>query len=165
MFFSKFQNPKWNCSWEIFDGKKLTDNIHTDKLTSKQKRQQELRGGRYSTCIWWNNYSMQCRSSKKRVMVCAIWKSNQSVYARFHTHSHHCCREMYFNSSLDIKFGQSQWSMKRRSRAPGHCVCSKSVWSTITMLRFHTPSYHCYKEMYFNTRLNIKFWQSVEHEI
>ena len=37
----------------------------------------------------------------------ACLKSGQLVYARFHTHSHRCCREMYFNSRLDIKFGQS----------------------------------------------------------
>ena len=41
----------------------------------------------------------------------ACLKSGQLVYARFHTHSHRCCREMYFNSRLDIKFGQSQWSV------------------------------------------------------
>ena len=45
----------------------------------------------------------------------ACLKSGQLVYARFHTHSHRCCREMYFNSRLDIKFGQSEWSMKCRS--------------------------------------------------
>ena len=28
----------------------------------------------------------------------ACLKSGQLVYARFHTHSHRCCREMYFNS-------------------------------------------------------------------
>ena len=38
----------------------------TDKRTK-----QELRGGRYRTCLWRNNYSMQCRSSKKWVMVFA----------------------------------------------------------------------------------------------
>ena len=31
----------------------------------------------------------------------ACLKSGQLVYARFHTHSHRCCREMYFNSRLD----------------------------------------------------------------
>ena len=30
--------------------------------------------------------------------------------------------EMYFNSRLDIKFGQSEWSMKCRSWANGHGV-------------------------------------------
>ena len=45
----------------------------------------------------------------------ACLKSGQLVYARFHTHSHRCCREMYFNSRLDIKFGQSEWSMKCKS--------------------------------------------------
>ena len=34
----------------------------------------------------------------------ACLKSGQLVYARFHTHSHHCCREMYFNSRLDVNF-------------------------------------------------------------
>ena len=52
----------------------------------------------------------------------ACLKSGQLVYARFHTHSHRCCREMYFNSTLDIKFGQSEWSMKCRSWANGHGV-------------------------------------------
>ena len=30
----------------------------------------------------------------------ACLKSGQLVYARFHTHNHRCCREMYFNSRL-----------------------------------------------------------------
>ena len=34
----------------------------------------------------------------------ACLKCGQLVYARFHTHSHRCCREMYFNSRLDINF-------------------------------------------------------------
>ena len=66
----------------------------------------------------------------------ACLKSGQLVYARFHTHSHRCCREMYFNSRLDIKFGQSQWSVKSRSRAPGQGACLKSVSRTITMQGF-----------------------------
>ena len=36
----------------------------------------------------------------------------------------------------DIKFGQSQWSVKSRSRAPGQGACSKSVSRTITMQGF-----------------------------
>ena len=52
----------------------------------------------------------------------ACLKSGQLVYARFHTHSHRCCREMYFNSRLDIKLGQSEWSMKCRSWANGRGV-------------------------------------------
>ena len=66
----------------------------------------------------------------------ACLKSGQLVYARFHTHSHRCCREMYFNSRLDIKFGQSEWSMKCRSRAPGQGACFKSVPRTNTMQGF-----------------------------
>ena len=34
----------------------------------------------------------------------ACLKSGQVVYARFHTHSHRCCREMYFNSRPDVNF-------------------------------------------------------------
>ena len=45
----------------------------------------------------------------------ACLKSGQLVYARFHTHSIHCCRDMYFNSRL---------------------ACLKSVSRTITMQGF-----------------------------
>ena len=34
----------------------------------------------------------------------ACLKSEQLVYARFHTYSHRCCRKMYFNSSLEVNF-------------------------------------------------------------
>ena len=63
--------------------------------------------------------------------------ARRNYYARFHTHSYHCCREMHNNSRLDVKFLQSQWSMKCRSRAPGHGVCLKSVSRTTT----HKVSY------------------------
>ena len=84
----------------------------------------------------------------------------------FHTQSYRCCREMHFISSrLNIKFGQRQWSVKCRSRAPGHGVCSNRVSSTAYYARFHTPSYHCYREVHFISRLNIKIsTKSVEHE-
>ena len=36
----------------------------------------------------------------------ACLKSGQLVYARFHTHSHRCCREMYFNSRLGSIFSR-----------------------------------------------------------
>ena len=39
-----------------------------------------------------------------------------NYYARFHTHSYHCCREMHNNSRLEVKFCQSQWSEKCRSK-------------------------------------------------
>ena len=45
----------------------------------------------------------------------ACLKSGQLVHARFHTHSHRCCREMYFNSRLNVNFLDStqniQWSV------------------------------------------------------
>ena len=34
----------------------------------------------------------------------ACLKSGQLVYARFHLHSYHCCREMNFISRLDVNF-------------------------------------------------------------
>ena len=40
--------------------------------------------------------------AKKGHNVCL--KIGQLVYARFHTHSNRCCREMYFNSRLDVNF-------------------------------------------------------------
>ena len=70
-----------------------------------------------------------------------------NYYARFHTHSYHCCREMHFISRLDlkfyrldIKFGQSQWSVKYRSMVPGHGACLKSMSRTITMQVFILPA-------------------------
>ena len=65
----------------------------------------------------------------------ACLKSGQLVYARFHTQSHRCCREMYFNSRLDIKFGQSQWSVKSRSR----CLLKECVKDNY-YARFHPHS-------------------------
>ena len=56
--------------------------------------------------------------------------------ARFHTLSYQACREMHFKSRLDVKFWQSQWSVKCRSRAPGYCVWLKSVSMTITKQGF-----------------------------
>ena len=38
-----------------------------------------------------------------------------------------------FNSRLDIKFGQSQWSMKCRSSAPCHSKCFLSVSRAFAM--------------------------------
>ena len=55
------------------------------------------------------------------------------MQARFHTNRHHCCRYMHFNSRLDIKFGQSQWSMKCRSSAPCHSKWFLSVSRAIAM--------------------------------
>ena len=53
--------------------------------------------------------------------------------AMFHTHSNHCCREMHNNSRLKVKFWQSTWSIKYRSRALDHGACLKSVSMTTTM--------------------------------
>ena len=50
-----------------------------------------------------------------------------NCYARFHSHSYHCCREMHNNSRLEVK---------RRSRAPGHGVCLTSVSRNATMQGF-----------------------------
>ena len=47
----------------------------------------------------------------------ACLKSGQLVYARFHTHSHRCCREMYFNSRLDINFLDSTQNIDKVSGA------------------------------------------------
>ena len=40
--------------------------------------------------------------------------------------------ENHFNSTLNIKFGQNQWSVKCRSRVQGHCVCLKRTYSSST---------------------------------
>ena len=66
---------------------------------------------------------------------------------------------MHFISSLDIKFEQSQWSMKGRSSAPGHGMCSKSVSSTIKLQGSYSKLY-C-TEIHYISRLNIKFFDKV----
>ena len=47
----------------------------------------------------------------------ACLKSGQLVYARFHTHSHRCCREMYFNSRPDVNFLDSMQNIDKVSGA------------------------------------------------
>ena len=47
----------------------------------------------------------------------ACLKSGQLVYARFHTHSHRCCREMYYNSRLDVNFLDSTQNIDKVSGA------------------------------------------------
>ena len=69
----------------------------------------------------------------------ACLKSGQLVYARFHTHSHRCCREMYFNSRLQ------------------ECVKDKYY------ARFHLHSYHCCREMNFISRLDVNFLDSTQN--
>ena len=66
-----------------------------------------------------------------------------NYYARFHTHRYYWCREMHFISRRDIQFSslnlklwQCQWSVKCRSRVPGHGACLKSMSRTITMQLF-----------------------------
>ena len=46
--------------------------------------------------------------------------------------------QRYFNSRLYIKFGQSQCSVKCRSRALGHGACLKSMLRTISTQGFTT---------------------------
>ena len=46
-----------------------------------------------------------------------------NYYARFHDPNYHRYRERHFSVLLDVKFRQSQWSMKCRLRVPGHGVC------------------------------------------
>ena len=55
-----------------------------------------------------------------------------NYYARFDTHSYHSCRETDFNARVNIKL-QSHWSVKCRSRTPGHSVCLKGMLRTMTM--------------------------------
>ena len=56
---------------------------------------------------------------------------------------------------LNVNF-DCQWSVKCRSRVPVHGVCLKTVQDNY-YARFHTHSYHGYKEMNFISRLNVNF--------
>ena len=53
--------------------------------------------------------------AKKGHGVCL--KSGQLLYARFHTHSYHCCREMNFISRLDVNFLDSTQNIDKVSGA------------------------------------------------
>ena len=56
-----------------------------------------------------------------------------NYYARYHDPRYHRYKERHFKILLDVKFRQSQWSMKYRSRVPGHGVCLESMSRTITI--------------------------------
>ena len=56
-------------------------------------------------------------------------------YARFHICGYQYCRETPFSSRLDIKFRQSQVSVKGILRTPCPGACLKSMPRTITMQR------------------------------
>ena len=58
-----------------------------------------------------------------------------NYYARFHTHSYHCCIEMHFSSRLGVNW-QSHWSVKCRSKAARHYACWKSICKSISMQGF-----------------------------
>ena len=58
------------------------------------------------------------------------------------------------NARLDVKSRQTHLNMKSSSRAPGHSVCSKSLSRTITLQGFHTHSYHRFREIHINARLD-----------
>ena len=46
-----------------------------------------------------------------------------NYYARFHDPSYHRYRERHFSILINVKFCQSQWSVKCRTRVPGHGAC------------------------------------------
>ena len=46
-----------------------------------------------------------------------------NYYARFHDPMCHRYRERHFSILLDVKFLQSQWSVKCLSRVQGHDAC------------------------------------------
>ena len=46
-----------------------------------------------------------------------------NYYAMFHDSRYHRYRERHFSILLDIKFCQSQWSVKCRSRVTGQGAC------------------------------------------
>ena len=55
--------------------------------------------------------------------------TEDNYYARFDTHSYHCCFETHFTTQIYV----SQLSVKYKSIPGGHSVCSKSIPRTITM--------------------------------
>ena len=79
-----------------------------------------------------------------------------NYYARFHTHSSHCSRKMYLISRLDVNFDKIIGALNEGQLHQG-MVCAQECVKGNYYARFHTHSYHCYREMYFNSRLKINF--------
>ena len=82
--------------------------------------------------------------------------------ARFDTHSCHHFREIQFNgrldgnnARLDVKPRQSYSSTQTMSRVLGHSAYLKSMLSTITMQGLTLTSYHRFREMHYNARLDV----------
>ena len=72
----------------------------------------------------------KCRSRASGHGACLKSVSSVIIMQDFLQLSH-CYREMHCISTLDINFLQSQWRVKRRSRAPGHGAWLKSVLRTM----------------------------------
>ena len=89
------------------------------------------------------------------VGACRVFKDN--YYARFHNPSFHRYIESHFSILINVKFSQSQCSMKCRSRVPGHGGCLYGYVKDNYYAMFHNPSYHRYKETQFSILLDVKF--------
>ena len=76
------------------------------------------------------------QSQEHLVMVCAQRVCQAQLRCKV-SYSQLYCREMHYISRLNIKFWQSRWSMKCRSRAPRHIVW---LLRTITMQGFILPA-------------------------
>ena len=64
---------------------------------------------------------MQVKGTGSWSMLVEYVKDNN--YARFHDPSYHWYRERHLSILIKVKFCQSQWSTKCRSRVPGHGAC------------------------------------------
>ena len=56
-------------------------------------------------------------------MVVLVEYVKDNYYARFHDNSYHRNKERHFSILLNVKFCQSQWRTKCRSRVPAHEGC------------------------------------------
>ena len=63
-----------------------------------------------------------------------------NYYAKFHTHSYHCYREIQFISKTQVTRRKTLTSVEREMQVK--CLvneCAKDNYYAM----FHTPSYHC----------------------
>ena len=74
-----------------------------------------------------------------------------NYYARFHAPNYHRCRDRHFRIFPAVKFRQSQWSVKCRSRVPGYDV---------VYARFHDPCFYRCRERHIRILLDVKFRRS-----
>ena len=143
-FNARLDVKSWQSHWSTKSRSKGTrskcvleeyveDNYYARSDTRSYHHYRETHfNARLDVKSWQSHWSAKSRSRAPGHSACLKSYVKDNYYARFDTHSYHRFRETHLNARLDVKSWQSHWSMKSRSRAPGHSACLKSISRTIT---------------------------------